>query len=104
MGAKGQLERTRSIVRQSGLSSGCCACVAILWDRMLYIANLGDCRALLCSPSGIRQITQDHRPNVHSGEAERLETLGIDFSSDGYTHGLIGVSRAFGDMLWDERA
>mmetsp|Transcript_21435 Transcript_21435/g.60394 ORF Transcript_21435/g.60394 Transcript_21435/m.60394 type:complete len:160 (+) Transcript_21435:334-813(+) len=47
-------------------------------------------------------LTEDHRPEVHAGERERLEELGVEISSDGYLHGRIAVSRAFGDMTYHE--
>jgi len=46
-------------------------------------------------------LTVDHRPQDNDGERDRLEGLGVEVSSDGYLHGRIGVSRAFGDWAWD---
>lgn len=96
----GPLPRTRSVVPQTGLSPGSCACVAVLCGNILYLANLGDCRAILRTHTGTIQLTQDHRPlnDVNLGEKARLEDLGISVSSDGYIHGQIGVSRSLGDM------
>eukprot|EP00930_Biecheleria_cincta_P023151 TRINITY_DN1675_c0_g1_i1.p1 TRINITY_DN1675_c0_g1~~TRINITY_DN1675_c0_g1_i1.p1 ORF type:complete len:349 (-),score=61.51 TRINITY_DN1675_c0_g1_i1:152-1198(-) len=96
----GPLPRTRSVVPQTGLSAGTCACVAVLYGNILYLANLGDCRALLRTHTGTIQLTQDHRPlsDVNLAEKTRLENLGISVSSDGYIHGQIGVSRSLGDM------
>lgn len=96
----GPLPRTRSVVPQTGLSAGSCACVAVLCGSTLYLANLGDCRALLRTHTGTIQLTQDHRPlkDVNLSEKARLEDLGISVSSDGYIHGQIAVSRSLGDM------
>jgi len=96
-----RLPRTRSVVAQTGLSSGSCACVALLSGKTLYLANLGDCRALLCTHTAIRELTTDHRPTVHDGEKERLEKLGVEVTSDGYINSQLGVSRAFGDLSWE---
>merc|ERR1719498_846427 len=48
----------------------------------------------------MEQLTIDHSPNMEE-EKERLEKLGVEVSSDGYLHGRICVSRAFGDWAWD---
>lgn len=83
------------------LSSGCVGCVAIVRGNEVTVANLGDCRALMCSQGEITPLTIDHRAEVNEGERERLKELGVEVSSDGYLHGRIGVSRAFGDWAWD---
>merc|ERR1719152_304493 len=46
------------------------------------------------------QLTEDHSPNSEV-ERRRLDNLGVEVSSDGYLHGRICVSRAFGDWAWD---
>jgi serine/threonine protein phosphatase PrpC len=45
----------------------------------------------------------DHRPEGNPAECARLAAAGVELSSDGYLHGRIGVSRAFGDWAWDEK-
>jgi len=84
------------------LSAGCVGCVALIRGDSLHIANLGDCRAVLCRQGEMTALTVDHRPQDNDGERERLEGLGVEVSSDGYVHGRIGVSRAFGDWAWDD--
>merc|ERR1711933_102772 len=83
------------------LSSGCVACAAIVISSVVYVANLGDCRAIMCTAGEMTTLTVDHRPEGNDEERERLQNLGIEVSSDGYVHGRIGVSRAFGDWAWD---
>merc|ERR1740121_272240 len=83
------------------LSSGCVACAAIVIKSVGHVANLGDCRAIMCSAGEMITLTVDHRPEGNDEERERLQNLGIEVSSDGYVHGRIGVSRAFGDWAWD---
>jgi len=55
----------------------------------------------MCSAGEMLTLTVDHRPEGNDEERERLQNLGIEVSSDGYVHGRIGVSRAFGDWAWD---
>lgn len=83
------------------LSSGCVGCVAIVRGGRITVANLGDCRAVTCTAGDIVALTVDHRPEVNEGERDRLKDLGVEVSTDGYLHGRIGVSRAFGDWAWD---
>lgn len=100
------LGRCSSVVKVSTgayqLSSGCVTCLALLRDRVLYVAHLGDCRAVLCHAGEIEQLTEDHLPSRPS-ERQRLDKVGVEVSSDGYLHGRICVSRAFGDWAWDEQ-
>jgi serine/threonine protein phosphatase PrpC len=83
------------------LSPGCVACVTVVRENTIHVANLGDCRAILCCHGDAVELTKDHRPDVNEGERERLQQLGITVSSDGYIHGRISMSRAFGDWVWD---
>merc|ERR1740121_2060947 len=83
------------------LSSGCVACAAIVIKSVGHVANLGDCRAIMCSAGEMITLTVDHRPEGNDEERERLQNLGVEVSSDGYLHGRIGVSRAFGDWAWE---
>lgn len=85
----------------NALSAGCVTCVAVVRGSRLHVANLGDCRAVLCCRGEMRALTVDHNPQNNEIERERLGELGVEVSSDGYLHGRIGVSRAFGDWAWD---
>lgn len=62
----------------------------------LHVANVGDCRAVLCRGGKAVAITRDHTPTVPS-EAARVEAAG-GFVSRGRVNGILGVSRSFGDI------
>ncbi|CAM9984539.1 unnamed protein product, partial [Sphacelaria rigidula] len=62
----------------------------------LHVANVGDCRAVLCRGGKAQAITLDHKPSVPS-EAARIEAAG-GFVSCGRVNGILGVSRSFGDI------
>merc|ERR1719424_345986 len=49
------------------------------------------------------QLTEDHSPVDNPSEVARLKGIGVEVSCDGYMHGRIGVSRAFGDFAWHAR-
>ena len=54
---------------QSGKDmSGSCALVCLVVDTMIYIANVGDSRAVLSKFRGkeVAAITTDHKPNLPS--------------------------------------
>jgi len=82
------------------LSSGTVCTVVALRGQTLHIANLGDCRAMVCRNGEMVQLTVDHHPIDNPVDAERLRSLSVEVSCDGYLHGRIGVSRAFGDWAW----
>lgn len=62
----------------------------------LHVANVGDCRAVLCRGGNAVVLTTDHTPSVPS-EAARVEAAG-GFVSRGRVNGILGVSRSFGDI------
>ncbi|KAL3652962.1 hypothetical protein CASFOL_002643 [Castilleja foliolosa] len=78
-------------------SSGTTALTALVIGRLLMVANVGDCRAVLCRKGHAIDMSQDHRPN-YAVEKRRVEELG-GFIDDGYLNGVLSVTRALGD--WD---
>ncbi|KAK4372408.1 hypothetical protein RND71_007792 [Anisodus tanguticus] len=78
-------------------SSGTTALTALVLGRLLMVANVGDCRAVLCRNGEAIDMSQDHRPTYPS-ERRRVEELG-GFIDDGYLNGILSVTRALGD--WD---
>lgn len=57
--------------------SGSCAIVVLIVDDKLYIANVGDSRAVMAKYSGsqIIDLTTDHKPNDEK-EKKRIEAAG----------------------------
>lgn len=100
------LTRLTSVHKELGgdtmLSPGCVTCVAVLRGGFVYVAHLGDVRAVLCNGGEMEQLTEDHCP-CSDVERHRLTELGVEVSSDGYIHGRICISRAFGDWAWDSQ-
>ncbi|KAH0721839.1 hypothetical protein KY290_006277 [Solanum tuberosum] len=89
-------------------STGCCCLVGVIWKRTLYVANLGDCRAVLGHIGRFNrifaeQLTNDHNVRIKEVRDE-LRTLHPDdpniVSRVGRTwrvKGIIKVTRAIGD-------
>lgn len=51
------------------MSSGACAASVLLKDGELHVANVGDCRVVLCKKGVAHMLTKDHRL---SSEDERF--------------------------------
>ncbi|KAJ6823934.1 putative protein phosphatase 2C 47 [Iris pallida] len=78
-------------------SSGTTALTALVFGRLLLVANAGDCRAVLCRKGEAVEMSQDHRP-IYDAERQRVLLSG-GYVDDGYLNGVLSVSRALGD--WD---
>ncbi|XP_077218737.1 putative protein phosphatase 2C 2 [Tasmannia lanceolata] len=78
-------------------SSGTTALTALIFGRLLLVANAGDCRAVLCRKGEAVEMSQDHKP-IYGVERRRIEESG-GFVDDGYLNGVLSVTRALGD--WD---
>ncbi|KAL4855612.1 putative protein phosphatase 2C 8 [Chlorella vulgaris] len=77
---------------------GTTAVVALIGNRMLYVANCGDSRAVLCRSGGALPLTDDHKA-AREDETARVEAAGgqILFWNGVRVMGLLAVSRAIGD-------
>lgn len=78
--------------------SGTTALVVLVWGETLYVANLGDSRAVLCCGGKTMQVTRDHRPTCDLEHA-RITRAGGSVSSDHRLNGCLSVSRAIGDFF-----
>lgn len=74
--------------------SGTTALSVLLSDRCMYIANVGDCRAVLCRAGKAIELTRDHKANSHEEKA-RIERNGGLVQFD-MLNGHLAVSRALG--------
>lgn len=86
-------------------SSGSCALTCVLYGGNLYLANVGDSRAILGSQNGqfVYQLTVDHKPS-NKREKNRIEMAGgkiISSNEMGVSRifpGKLSLTRAFGDF------
>jgi protein phosphatase PTC2/3 len=62
----------------------------------LYIAHVGDCRAVLSHRGHAVDLTLDHKPSTRPDEVARIAAAG-GWTHNGRLHGVLAVSRAFGD-------
>ena len=80
----------------NGSEAGCTAVVCVVNGDRLYVANVGDSRVVLSRGGKPIIVTRDHRPS-DPDEAARITACGARII-DGYVEGLIGVTRALGDI------
>lgn len=96
-------ERLRTHIESDGGDDRCgsTAVVALFVKNRLYVANLGDSRAVLCDAGKAQPMSEDHKP---SRDAERVRQLGGYISGvtgKGDTeriNGQLAVARGLGDF------
>jgi serine/threonine protein phosphatase PrpC len=80
-------------------SSGSTAATALVINeglrRMLYVANVGDTRVVLCEGSRARRLSFDHKA-ADPGEMQRVSEAG-GFVMMGRVMGVLAVARSLGD-------
>lgn len=63
----------------------------------LFVTNIGDCRAVLCTAEGLAvELTKDHKAALPEEKA-RIEESG-GFVHNGRLDGILAISRGFGDL------
>eukprot|EP00762_Andalucia_godoyi_P001458 ANDGO_00276.mRNA.1 putative protein phosphatase 2C 59 len=90
----------QKVANRARSEAGSTAVLAIIRNRRLYVANVGDSRAILCKRGVAIALSQDQKP-TRSDEKERIERAG-GFVEFGRVMGLLAVSRAFGDFEYKE--
>ncbi|KAI7996387.1 putative protein phosphatase 2C 11 [Camellia lanceoleosa] len=80
----------------SGPTSGCTACVAIIRNNQLIVANAGDSRCVISRKGQAYNLSSDHQPDLE-GERERIVKAG-GFIHAGRVTGSLNLARAIGDM------
>ncbi|TYH15711.1 hypothetical protein ES288_A05G064000v1 [Gossypium darwinii] len=80
----------------SGPTFGSTACVAILRNNQLVVANAGDSRCVISRKGQAYNLSRDHKPDLEA-EKERILKAG-GFIHAGRVNGSLNLSRAIGDM------
>eukprot|EP01026_Neomeris_dumetosa_P059073 TRINITY_DN5513_c0_g1_i10.p1 TRINITY_DN5513_c0_g1~~TRINITY_DN5513_c0_g1_i10.p1 ORF type:complete len:298 (+),score=34.00 TRINITY_DN5513_c0_g1_i10:113-1006(+) len=81
-----------------GREDGCTAVTVVVVQNVMYVANVGDSKCVLCRNGEGVILTVDHKPNLHD-ERERIENAGgvVIWAGTWRVGGVLAVSRAFGD-------
>ncbi|XP_008795211.1 probable protein phosphatase 2C 11 [Phoenix dactylifera] len=80
----------------SGPTSGSTACVAIIRNNQLVVANAGDSRCVISRKGQAYNLSRDHKPELEA-ERERILKAG-GFIHAGRVNGSLNLARAIGDM------
>ncbi|KAI4379861.1 hypothetical protein MLD38_006105 [Melastoma candidum] len=80
----------------SGPTSGCTACVAVVRNNRLVVANAGDSRCVISRKGQAYNLSRDHKPDLDA-ERERILKAG-GFIHAGRVNGSLNLTRAIGDM------
>lgn len=98
---KTDLDFSRECATGNLAHSGTTATTALLWGRKLSVANLGDCRAVLCQRGKAMELTGDQKPTT-THERQRIIDAGGFVDQEGFLNGVLGVSRALGDWNYED--
>eukprot|EP00775_Hariotina_reticulata_P007448 gene7448-7658_t len=72
---------------------------ALLVDDKLFVANVGDSRAVIGRGTQAQQLTRDHKPTcLQEQERIKRDHPEAEISGDGYLYGELGVARALGSQ------
>ncbi|CAH2251119.1 probable protein phosphatase 2C 11 [Pararge aegeria] len=94
-------EEDINMVEEPGNDSGCTAVVAVLKGNLLYVANAGDSRCIICREGKAIDMSVDHKPE-DTAELERITKAGGKVSNDGRINGGLNLSRAIGDHSYKQ--
>eukprot|EP00796_Vickermania_ingenoplastis_P013267 gene13267-9110_t len=76
--------------------TGCAAVVLYIHDGVLYCANAGDSRCVMCRNGESFPLSTDHKP-VNASEQHRIERAG-GYVWNRRVNGILALSRAIGDF------
>ncbi|GFP93562.1 probable protein phosphatase 2c 60 [Phtheirospermum japonicum] len=79
-----------------GPSAGTTACVAIIRNNQLLVANAGDSRCVMSRKGQAYDLSKDHKPDIAAEKRRILEAGG--YVQYGRVNGSLNLARAIGDM------
>nr|CAN72151.1 hypothetical protein VITISV_021634 [Vitis vinifera] len=86
--------------RDTYRDDGSTASTAVLVGNHLYVANVGDSRAVISKAGKAIPLSEDHKPN-RSDERKRIENAGgvVMWAGTWRVGGVLAMSRAFGNRM-----
>ena len=80
--------------------TGCTACVCVICEDMVYFANAGDSRAIICKNGIAYEMTTDHKPDLETEKSRIYKAEG--WVSQGRVKGNLNLSRSIGDLEYKQ--
>lgn len=92
-----EVDQNSASIQTSGSTAACCLIrkAPESNSRTLFVANVGDTRAVLCTDTTAKRLTYDHTA-ADANEVKRIEGVG-GFILRGRILGILSVARAIGD-------
>ena len=86
------------------MMTGCTSCVVLIDEakKLIYFANAGDSRAVLCKKGKAYQMSLDHKPDLFI-EKNRIYSAG-GWVNEGRIKGNLNLSRSLGDLEYKGNA
>ena len=86
------------------MMTGCTSCVVLIDEakKLIYFANAGDSRAILCKKGKAYQMSLDHKPDLFI-EKNRIYRAG-GWVNEGRIKGNLNLSRSLGDLEYKGNA
>lgn len=89
-------------LRDHRIQAGCTSVVALRVGNLLYCANAGDSRGVMCrGDAQAHALSEDHKPSS-SVEIARIEKAGGFVNVNGRINGNLNLSRSIGDMKYKQ--
>ncbi len=83
------------------VTAGCTSVVALVVNSVLYVANAGDSRGVLCRGGVAVALSEDHKPGDPE-ETRRIEKVGGFVNVNGRVNGNLNLSRSIGDLKYKQ--
>eukprot|EP01098_Paradermamoeba_levis_P007337 TRINITY_DN3023_c0_g1_i1.p2 TRINITY_DN3023_c0_g1~~TRINITY_DN3023_c0_g1_i1.p2 ORF type:complete len:268 (-),score=77.29 TRINITY_DN3023_c0_g1_i1:843-1592(-) len=99
-------QRVTQRIKNDGVPGGTTALITFFKGDDLYLANVGDTRAVLGKKNAeTERISIDHRPGELPGERERIVSSGGTISNFSVprVEGILAISRSIGDFDLEEK-
>ena len=82
--------------KMDALNVGCTACVVLITESEIYVANVGDSRCVVCKNGVVIALSREHKPEVEE-EKKRILSAG-GYIEEGRVNGVLNLSRTLGDL------
>jgi protein phosphatase 1G len=99
-----QGDRKVCTLNEHPVRCGCTAVVTLIVGNIIYVANAGDSRSVLCRKGGAVPLSFDHKPNDKEETDRIVGAGGFITSANGHfrVNGNLNLSRSLGDLKYKQ--